>query len=294
MLDNYSDQPVALKIMSNAIKTGKLSHAYLFETNGYSKSKELIYHFIKQILCNNKTNCQNCKQCENIDNGIYSEIKEINADGLWIKKDQLLDLQTEFSTKSVLGNKKIYIINEADKLNPSSANSILKFLEEPEPDIIAILVSENRYKVINTILSRCQIISFRNLTSNLKENDEKELLYKDTIFNFVNYYENNHIDTILNIKKLWFDVFTGKEEMLKGLNYLMIFYKELIDLKCNKTIEEFINYQDKMFKIGNKLSIDNICNKIKIVLDQKELVYNNINSNLLMDKLIIMFVEGEL
>ena len=51
---------------------------------------------------------------------------------------------------------------EADKLNMSSANTILKFLEEPEDDIVAILVANNRYAVIETILSRCQVLSLKN------------------------------------------------------------------------------------------------------------------------------------
>ena len=293
MLDFINEQPIAVKILSNSVKNKKISHAYLFETNNYENSKKIIYSFIKEILCVDKNNCKNCQQCENIDNGLYPEIKEINSDGLWIKKDQLLDLQMEFSTKPVLGNKKIYIINEAAKLNPASANSILKFLEEPEENIIAILITDNRYKVINTILSRCQIISFKNNTYEIDENEKNEE-YLEAINKFVLYYENNHIDTLLNIKNLWFDTFTNKEQMIIGLDLLILYYKELIDLKCNKKIINFVKYEDKMTKIIEKLSINNICNKIKIIIKQKELIYSNINSNLLMDKLIILFSEGEL
>ena len=85
MLDFINEQPIAVKILSNSVKNKKISHAYLFETNNYENSKKIIYSFIKEILCVDKNNCKNCQQCENIDNGLYPEIKEINSDGLWIK-----------------------------------------------------------------------------------------------------------------------------------------------------------------------------------------------------------------
>ena len=81
-------------------------------------------------------------------------------DTILLQKEQLDELQKEFSEKSIFSNKKIYIINHADRLNKSAANSILKFLEEPEENIIAILITDNIYQLLDTIVSRCQIISF--------------------------------------------------------------------------------------------------------------------------------------
>lgn len=293
MLEQYEDQLVAVKIMKNAIENNKISHAYLFETNSYIESKKIIYEFIKEILCINNTKYTKEALFRMIDEGNYPEIKEINAEGLWIKKEQVIDLQTEFSTKSILGNKKIYIINEADKLNPSSGNSILKFLEEPEDDIIAILIADNRYKVINTILSRCQIISFKNPIKNQQYKKEEYINYLKAINDFVNYYENNHIDTLLNIKKLWLDIFKSKEEMLIGMDLLMLYYKEIINFKSNLDIDVFSEYNNEINKLSSKLSFDEICKKIKIIIKQKEYIYSNLNSSLLMDKLIISFVKGE-
>ena len=94
----------------------------------------------------------------------------------------MIDLQKEFKNKSLYDNKKIYVIKEAEKLNASSANTILKFLEEPEKDIIAFLITTNRYKVIDTILSRCQILS-------LKENNF-DLFLDDSNVDFANYILN--------------------------------------------------------------------------------------------------------
>ena len=62
----------------------------------------------------------------------------------------------------MLDNKLIYIIDPAEKLNPASANTILKFLEEPPEGIVAILITENKYNVLETIVSRCQCLSLVN------------------------------------------------------------------------------------------------------------------------------------
>ena len=64
----------------------------------------------------------------------------------------------------------IYIIKNCEKLNSSSANCILKFLEEPEDDIIAILLTDNINMVLPTIKSRCQILNFKNNNSNKMKN----------------------------------------------------------------------------------------------------------------------------
>src|SRR5574344_2082186 len=131
MLDEFmNEQKVAHRILTNSIIKNKCSHAYLIETNGYLKKIELAKAFAKYLLCpNNYSNnqkCVNCTQCENIDKNIFGELKIIEPDGMWIKKEQLLELQEEFKMKSVLANKKVYIITDATKLNPSSSNSILK------------------------------------------------------------------------------------------------------------------------------------------------------------------------
>ena len=98
---------------------------------------DIVLSFVKSIVCleyNDENNA--IKVCKRIDEGNYLDVMVIEPDGLWIKKNQIIDLQNEFSKKAVEGRKKIYIIKSADKMNVQTANSILKFLEEPVDDII--------------------------------------------------------------------------------------------------------------------------------------------------------------
>ncbi|MBE6144625.1 MAG: hypothetical protein E7169_03520 [Firmicutes bacterium] len=309
MLDEYKlEQPVVYQTLVNSVKKNKFSHAYLFETHGFSKSLDLVLAFAKLLLCpknysNNKF-CGNCTQCKTIDANNYIEIKIIHPDGMWIKKEELIDLQKEFSKKALTGTKKIYIITEADKLNTASANSILKFLEEPEENIIAILMVENKYQLLDTIVSRCQIISLlNNDNKNLKTSYEKisniindknlneEKL--DNIIYFINYYEKNGMDTLLNTQKLWHQYFSDKEIISDAFEIMSLYYMDALNLSCGYHLNLFDKYMKDLKEIINTNSIDSLIYKINVVLKLKELIRYNVNNNLLLDKLIIELEEAK-
>ena len=170
-------QPVAVSIFEKAILEDKISHAYLIDINNYEKAYELIITFVKSIVCKNKHSSieesKDCYICKRIDDGNYLELKIIEPDGTWIKKEQLMELQDSFSTIGIEGSKRIYIIKECDKMNLQTANSILKFLEEPADNIIAILMTNNISKLLETIVSRCQLIRLNNSKSTLGNTIEK-------------------------------------------------------------------------------------------------------------------------
>lgn len=306
MLDDYIvEQEKVVKILKNSIQKNKVSHAYLFETNGYKNQKELALAFAKMLLCpynySNNKKCVNCTQCKNIDKNIFSEIKIIDSDGLWIKKDQLDVLQKEFSEKSILSNKKIYIINHADRLNKASANSILKFLEEPEENIIAILTTDNMYQMLDTIISRCQIISFsrkNELDEELPLNKIKnyiaipEQLTEELLENiigqaieFTNYYEKNGMDTILKTQKLWHNNFKEKDIILLAINIMILYYQDILNLKLDRNVKIFKNYN--LEELVNKNTIQKLAKKISVLIKTKDKINFNVNSQLLIDKLII-------
>ena len=312
MLDNYQNsQPIAYRILKNAVSKDKYSHAYLFETNGFYDSYNLIFSFIKEILCKdiNKENHnpQDCNICRMIDSGNYPEIEIISPDGMWIKKEQLRKLQNEFNKKAIIGNKKIYIIKEAEKLNKQSANSILKFLEEPEEGIIAILVTDNIYGILETIRSRCQLIELKDnkkelsvkntnrklslILYNKDELDEEEQEKIEKVIKFINYYEKNHLDTIIYMQKLWHDHIKTKEDMLYAFDLMILYYKDVLNKISNRNIEIFDNYEKEIEEISKKNTITEICDKLNILTDFKEKIKYNANAKLLMDKLIIT-LEG--
>ncbi len=313
MLDDFKvEQPIAYQILLNSLKYNRCSHAYLFETRNYYNKDKLALAFAKYLLCSehhtSQEEAKDCSICKRIDDGNFTELKIIEPDGNWIKKEQIDELQKMFSTKAVESERKVYIIKEAEKMNSSAANSILKFLEEPEDNIIAILLTDNIYQLLNTIISRCQVISLREVqhketndtletianiicnnsqdvldfVTNYKENDKLDIIIK-----FVLEYELNHLDILLDIKNRWYDYFSDRNTVGQALLILILFYKDLLNLKFDLKLEYFKEYKEQLLKIVDKLTKDEIYVTIEIILKHYKDLNFNANINLLMDKLII-------
>ena len=323
MLEEFeNEQPIAYRILKNAIDNNKISHAYIFETNGYKNINKLTLAFVKSILCPNHNNINgkkcDCDICKQIDEGEFLELKIIDVDGNTIKKNEMDELQKEFSNKPVIGNKKIYIINNAEKLNTSSSNSILKFLEEPEEGIIAILIVDNIYQLLDTIISRCQIVSFKK-DEDIQKFDEQSKTTLSKLSKVFNYNKESYLDFvndennlekirqiiifITNLEKNKSNAFISEITNISNfLNntldiqfflYVMIaFYKDVINYQLNLEQEYFTDdFVNQIKDVSSKNKIQKLCNKINILLQLKSELKINANTNLLIDRLILLF-EG--
>lgn len=307
MLGDYQiDQPIVCKILKNAIFYDRISHAYLIEANGYINKNQFAISLAKFLMCpkhhfEEKEIEKFCPICHKKELNNFLDISIIKPNGLCIKKNQLGELQKKFSTKSFENNKKIYIIQDAELLNISAANSILKFLEEPESNIIAILIVDNLYQLLPTIISRCQILRLKNhILTNKEEssaskirkilnmNDELENLSIkiNKVLEFIEFYEKNRNDTLLHLNQLWFSVFMTKEDFLKGFNLVMYVYKDVLNELCNRNLDIFVTENEIIKNISKKNTVEVVCDKIKIISDTIKKVSLNLNLNLLMDDFI--------
>ncbi len=238
------------------LQNKKISHAYLIETNGYSDYMSFIKYFLKIILNLKYENDEYMQKkiTLEVDNDEYPDIKFITAEGNTIKKEQLILLEKEFSKKSMLDNKLIYVIDGAEKLNDSSANTILKFLEEPGDDIIALLVTNSRYNVIETILSRCQVLSLKNNETEIDFADDIKLFFDDLInkkkliLNFDYYLQNLFSDkkiskqSLSDIEKILFlKIENNEDDYNRILQYILIINEEKKKLEYNVNIKLWLN-----------------------------------------------------
>lgn len=309
MLEKYQDTQVyAYKIMNNVINKNEHSHAYIIETNGYLDGMGVAIAFAKALFCINVENTQ--KICDMIDNNDFPELKIIDPEGLIIKKEEIDELQYDFSKKPIYSDKKIYIINNAERLNKSAANSILKFLEEPEQDIVAILVTENIYNMLSTIISRCQIISLiginkienpsfedrmlsnLNMTKQALVNifgTDTDITVLNKCIDFVNYYEKYKLDVYIHLNELWFNVYKEKEQFYIAFSVMILYYIDILRKKCHTKVNVFEEDNQDIINLSNKLSYENLCTKINLLLNLQQKIKENNNLNLIMDKLIIEF-----
>lgn len=156
-------QPIVYRTLSQALKNNKLAHAYLFYGPKGTGKKDAAMLLAQSVACPDTTDfaCETCDTCKRIEHGNYANLLYLDGSTTSIKKSDILKLQQEFNKTGIENsNKKIYIINYAENATPDALNSLLKFLEEPESDMMAIFIVEQMDRMLDTIVSRCQCISF--------------------------------------------------------------------------------------------------------------------------------------
>ena len=230
---------------------------------------------------------------------------------------ELLREQNIFSKDSQYTKESIYIIKDCEKMNKQASNSILKFLEEPVEGIIAILVTSNISKVLETISSRCQIINLKK-QSNYSElvdyedrevvslfiNDEdnnninvtfyfyyKFLEFLKFVINFFNDVEEIGYDVIIDMKNRWYDKIQNREEFDTALILMLCFYYDVLKVKVGIKDYTFYNYKKMIDSYVSKFSIDVILKKIDIISYGIEAARYNLNINLLSDDIVIRLGE---
>ena len=270
-----------LQYIDEIIKNKKVSHAYLIEVDNYDQDLVYVLDFIKMIICNlsyGELQSTSNKIINLIDNNNYPDIRVISSDTSIIKKSQMLDLQKEYSNKSLYSDKRFYIIKEAEKLNASSANTILKCLEEPEDGIIAILLTDNRYHVLDTILSRCQILSLKENEFNFSYSDEFAD-FLDCVLNPDNFFINykNIFNNIIPDKNIAKEMLTDSENII--INYLN-------SLSLNVNFNEDLKY---LFK--NK-SEEKLIYIISVIEEEIQKLFFNVNYKLWLDGLFCRLIGG--
>lgn len=142
--------------LTNAYHSNKLSHAYLFEGDDAQTMKQVAINFAKLILCQTDSQCETKVSTYNHPDFMYISTTE-NA----IKKEQVEQLVRHMNQLPIESTNKVYIIEDFEKLTVQGENSILKFLEEPPDNTIAILLSTKPEQILDTIHSRCQHVYFK-------------------------------------------------------------------------------------------------------------------------------------
>jgi DNA polymerase III gamma/tau subunit len=259
------------------ISRNKISHAFLVEVNNYDDDFECVLEFVKKILSVNE---KESIISSLVDSGNYPDLKIIEPDGSVIKKNQLIKLQEEFRSKSFLNNKLIYIIKEADKLNDASGNTILKFLEEPEDEIIAILVTTNRYKVIETILSRCQIISLQDDSIIFEISDNVLDLLK-----FITKRDGLFINYQYIISNIMIDKNQAKE-LFNVIEYCLISYLNYLSSLDGE------KFNSEVIKILSSVDMDKILSYIAIIEEELQKLEYNVNYKLWLDCIFARLIGG--
>ncbi|MGI6781746.1 MAG: hypothetical protein ACOX56_02845 [Acholeplasmataceae bacterium] len=284
----------ALSFFNSTIKKKRMSHLYLLEGPKGAGKLNLSFLVSTELL----------KRKGEDQERLFNQIKKLNhpnvilvqPEGNSIKKEQILNLQNEFSKTSLYAGARVYIIEDIEKITQAGANSLLKFLEEPEgKTTYGFLLTENLSQVLQTIQSRSQIIHLVGIN---KLEIKNELIQKgvNQLISEILPEITNSIEQAINlieyppvleiaefIEKLsndWLnsDIIFGIDysdllqetkadtEWYKSfMNILLMFFTDLIRYKVNRTIT-FDSLRSEIRKISAKLSLDDlekITSKIK-------------------------------
>ena len=291
MFDSIIGNNKIKQLLINSVQNDKTSHSYLFVGIDGIGKKMVATEFAKMLLCLNETRyCNKCKSCIEFDSNNNPDFLCIEPDGNSIKIEQIRYLQKKIQEKPIISNKKVYIINDADKMTVEAQNCLLKTLEEPPEYATIVLIGSNENAFLTTIKSRCMIIHFNKIEnieikryleenyaiSNISENMleifqgsiGKAISLKDKKNEYTeieNIVENINKKNIIDILQMSEIIYKSKDEILEILDYINIILlkKAKENYKYTKCINIVENTKKRLKQNANyDMCIDNMLLKL--------------------------------
>ena len=276
-----------LQSLENTVKTQKISHSYLFiGTQGIGK-KLIAKEFSKALLCLNKNECNTCKSCIEFDSDNNPDFQIIEPQGNNIKIEQIREMQKKVVEKPIISNRKIYIIDDCDKMTREAQNCLLKTLEEPPEYITIILIGTNESEILSTIKSRCTIIHFQDipeekirqfLKDKMNIEVQNDLLLKacgGSIEKAIKLKDNQ--DIYLEIQKILENL--SKTDIIEILGSTKILYDK-------EEIQNLLQYINILLLIYAKHDV-RYANCVQVVEETKKRLNSNANYDMTIDNMLL-------
>ena len=314
----------------NAIKAGKISHAYILNGEKGTGKLEIAKHVAKALQCEknrgeNKsgTPCNECQSCKQTESKNQPDIKYITPDKKTLGVDDIrYKINEDACIKPYSSPYKIYIVPASDKMTIQAQNALLKTIEEPPRYAVFFLLASNIDVFLPTILSRCVILNMRTVSENeIAENLRKEfgvgdydarvaavfaggnigkakdLIASDTfnetkqsVSEVIRAIANGGMDAISKIIKDLGVYKDNKEELKDYLDMLRLWFKDVLKYKSTEN-EKDIVFQDSMNDI-KQLSGQISFENINAILEAINQAENRIKSNVGFDSnLEVMLLE---
>ena len=247
--------------------SNKLGHAFLIETNNIPNALIDLNTLLKKLNCPHEYSekCEyDCNLCFLIDNDLLPSKKVVESKTTMITKDQISEIKHQFLSNSMFSKYNSYIVKNAERLNDSAANILLKFLEEPDTNTLAFFITGNAKSVLPTIKSRCQI--YKALYDENKYNTKNEE-YSALIIKSVENFKINFATSAVFLKQDYQNLAKNKNELLEFLLTMLNYYQNLLNediknhknvillSKCIQTIQKSITNLN--YNVNIELFIDN-------------------------------------
>lgn len=319
-------QQIAVKKIQSIVAKNRIGHAYIIEgAKGTGKTKVMQF-FVQLILCENPTNnvpCETCRSCKRLKSNNHLNFMQLEPDGQFIKRGQIDELIHEMSKTSMESGRKVYVIHHADQLNVSAANTLLKFLEEPQSEITAILLTDRMHALIPTIRSRCQQLSLATMpqsvlkqklldegitdsmastvcrmTNQVEEaiflaKDEQFGLARKSVLKLVEAGGKSVQDALMCIHEDFGPLLKEKEQAEQVLDLLLFAYRDIVAIKASPiavcTFPDMTHYWKQ---IALHSTYEQLSKQLEMILHAKQNLHKNMNRTLMMEQLMLNLQEG--
>ena len=155
-------QPVQFDRFVRILEQNQLNHAYLF--SGLFGGLDMAKFLAKSLFCTDKVGvlpCEKCRNCKLIEQGEFPDVTLIKPVNQIIKTERTRELVGQFSQAGIESQQQVFIIEQAEKMHPNAANSLLKVIEEPQSEVYIFFLTSDEEKMLPTIRSRTQIFHFK-------------------------------------------------------------------------------------------------------------------------------------
>lgn len=316
-------QKTVARVLQHAVQRGELGHAYLLEGPRGTGKRETALLLAKTLFCEapeGERPCLKCRNCRRIAAGNHPDVIRIRADdgAMSIKKDQIALLMKEFSYRGMESLRKIFILEDAEKLTVQAENSLLKFVEEPHPGTLALLTTDHIHQLLDTMISRCQVLTFVPLSDDAVEerleaeqqphklarlasglthdyHEAAELCQKEwfaeartQVLQLTQRLGRPSEPVLPFIYESFFPVFDNNEKLTIGLDLLLFWYKDLLSLRLGQLAS--VVYDDQIRALKDQLlhlSVDQVLRAMSLVLAARKQLDAHVNGLSVMERLVI-------
>jgi DNA polymerase III subunit delta' len=253
--------------------------------------------------------CGSCSSCLKMEKMQHPDLHIIESDASQIKIEHIRSLQREASFRPYEGVLKVFVIDDAHRLNPEAANSLLKILEEPPGVSLIILITHKPQNIFKTILSRCKVIRFYPLAIAVLEDVLIKNYFVERFFaHFLASYAEGRLGLAMRLKdsKIFeennriFDSFVlsgkpldrdladqSREQLRRCLNILTSWFRDIYLLKAGIPDRELIHLdrQNDLLRLMHRFSFKQLDGILTAIAESLLYLDNNINTKLLLHNL---------
>jgi DNA polymerase III subunit delta' len=304
-------------MLQKAMTQERVGHSYIFSGLNAIGKKTLALAFTQALNCENISSlndaCGNCSSCRKMIHGNHPDIHVLETQAQFIRIDAIRNIQDQMTFKPLEGRRRVFIIDDADKMNEQAANALLKTLEEPSADNIIMLVTARPYWLPQTILSRCRHVRVNPLACEtvaqflieqkqmepskssllaslsggsigqaLELDSEDMIAYRTELSRLLAAAERSDPLSLLTLAS-----FLGqdKKEIKQGLKILNTYFRDALVYKETALASMMINADDlpAVKSLAYRLEGEQILQNIALVEKSNETIEMNVNKSLTLE-----------